>query len=57
MKNNRHFTDALFEEFDYFDDEVNNILTEDLDTMLKYYNNLQNWDKQELLKFLTKDPT
>ena len=25
--------------------------------MLKYYNNLQNWDKQELLKFLAKDPT
>ena len=25
--------------------------------MLKYYNNLQNWDRQELLKFLTKDPT
>ena len=42
MKNNRHFTDILFEEFDYFDDEVDNILTEDLDTMLKYYNNLQN---------------
>ena len=57
MKNNRYFIDALFEEFDYFDDEVDNILTEDLDTMLKYYNNLQNWDKQELLKFLTKDPT
>lgn len=57
MRNNRHFTDALFEEFDYFNDEVDNLLTEDLDTMLKYYNNLQNWDKQELLKFLTKDPT
>ena len=25
--------------------------------MLKYYNNLQNWDRQELLKFLAKDPT
>ena len=25
--------------------------------MLKYYNNLQNWDKQKLLKFLAKDPT
>lgn len=25
--------------------------------MLTYYNNLQNWDKQELLKFLAKDPT
>ncbi len=57
MKNNRHFTDALFEEFDYFNDEIDNILTEDLDTMLKYCNNLQNWNKQELLKFLTKDPT
>lgn len=57
MKNNRHFTDALFEEFDFFNEEVNDLLTEDLDTMLKYYNNLQNWDKQELLKFLTKDPT
>lgn len=54
MKNNRHFTDALFEEFDYLNDDL---LTEDLDTMLKYYNNLQNWNKQELLKFLTKDPT
>ena len=42
MKNNRYFIDALFGEFDYFDDEVDNILTEDLDTMLKYYNNLQN---------------
>lgn len=39
MKNNRHFTDALFEEFDYLNDDL---LTEDLDTMLKYYNNLQN---------------
>lgn len=54
MKNNRHFTDALFEEFDYLNDDL---LTEDLDTMLKYYNNWQNWNKQELLKFLTKDPT
>lgn len=25
--------------------------------MLKYYNNLQNWNRQELLKFLVKDPT
>lgn len=54
MKNNRHFTDALFEEFDYLNDDL---LTEDLDTMLKYYNNLQNWNRQELLKFLVKDPT
>lgn len=42
MKNNRHYTDALFEEFDFFNDEVDSLLTEDLDTMLKYYNNLQN---------------
>lgn len=57
MKNNKHFTDALFEEFDFFNDEVDNLLTEDLDTMLKYYNNLQNWDRQKLLNFLTRDPT
>ena len=57
MKNNRHYTDALFEEFDFFNNEVDNLLIEDLDTMLRYYNNLQNWDKQELLNFLIKDPT
>lgn len=57
MKNNKHFTDALFEEFEYFNNEVDSVLTEDLDTMLNYYKNLQNWDKQELLKFLSKDPT
>ena len=40
-----------------FGKKIDNILIEDLDTMLKYYNNLQDWDKQELLNFLTKDPT
>lgn len=46
----RHFTDALFEEFNY-------LLIEDLDTLLKYAHNLQTWEREDILVFLRKDPT